>query len=636
MKRTLFLSLLTIPIVIGTNAQTIKQLPREQFPEHTSSNVYTVKGVRHGVSFFPKTRYSHVEYDTKAPLSFQEYHSADVLYSYMEQFAKSHPDLVDLYVVAESFEGRPILQMTLTNKKSGKATEKPAAYFEGNRHSGEVSSAESVLWLMNHLITNYGKDSKITDILDHNTIYLRPINNPDGHNLYMHTALSNRSTVRPYDDDNDGLLDEDSPEDLNKDGWITQMRYKSEKGNYTIDPRDPSKRLMKRVDEGKGDYIVISEGIDNDGDGRINEDGIGGLDLHRNYPENWRPAKENTGRGFTQSGAGEYPLSEVETRATVSFLLSNPHIYIVNSMDTRVPMHLRAPSTSAPEDRMYPEDMKYYDLFDQIGKSITGYEKAGSVYSDYGNNSPIFGHGPDFGYWYYGSVWYGDEIWDGGKITKDYNNDGVMDDLDKLIRDDQENNSLGFIKWTPFNHPTLGEVEIGGWDPKFYSQNSPSNQIERWAKNQALFNLAMIEHLPRLEWEDISVKAAKKYKTDSTDYNVTVKYRNSGKLPTAFRQADLVKIVRPDQITITFDKELTEGESPIVTVLAPTTATTPMRRASSRNAITRTNGYTPGESSSSYTFTVRVKNSENKPVTGSAKVSSTRAGVLDEKSFTIQ
>ena len=49
-------------------------------------------------------------------------------------------------------------------------------------------------------------------------------------------------------------------------------------GNYIIDPNDPSGRIMVRVGDGNGDYLVMNEGIDNDGDGRINEDGIGGLD----------------------------------------------------------------------------------------------------------------------------------------------------------------------------------------------------------------------------------------------------------------------------------------------------------------------------------------------------------------------
>ena len=154
----------------------------------------------------------------------------------------------------------------------------------------------------------------------------------------MHTAQSNRSTVRPYDSDGDGLLDEDSPDDINGDGIILQMRWKvSENGTHVIDPADKSGRLMKQVSAGEGNYRVASEGIDNDGDGRINEDGIGGLDLHRNYAENWRPMPgvEATGRGWTQGGAGEYPLSEIETRSVVLFLLSHPQYYRWNDLDRK-------------------------------------------------------------------------------------------------------------------------------------------------------------------------------------------------------------------------------------------------------------------------------------------------------------
>ena len=193
-----------------------------------------------------------------------------------------------------------------------------------------------------------------------------------------------------------------------------------------------------------------------------------------------------------QGSAGTFPLSEIETRSVVTFLLENPNIYVVNSMDTRVPMHLRAPSTSAPEERMYPEDLEWYEHFDQVGKSITGYEKAGDVYVAYNGDrtpTPLFGHGPDFGYFYYGAIWYGDEIWDNGKPKEDYNNDGEKDELDQLIWDERENQGRGFTNWIAFQHPTLGAVEIGGWDPKFFSQNAPSGHVEPWIKNEALFNL---------------------------------------------------------------------------------------------------------------------------------------------------
>lgn len=51
-------------------------------------------------------------------------------------------------------------------------------------------------------------------------------------------------------------------------------------------------------------------------------------------------------------------------------------------------MHLRPPSTSPSDERMYEEDLEWYKYFDEIGKKITGYQRAGDVYQDYGEEIP--------------------------------------------------------------------------------------------------------------------------------------------------------------------------------------------------------------------------------------------------------
>ncbi len=611
-----------------------------QEAKRPGSSFYTVGGQRHGISFFPRVEYDGVEYTPGETLTFDRYHTYAVICHWMERWAAEYPEIVTLYEVARSYEGRPIMQMTLTSSSNGSDTDKPAAFFEGNRHSGEITSAESVMWLARHLIEGYGNDESITGLLDHFTVYLRPVNNPDGHELYLHTAQSNRSSVRPDDNDGDGLLDEDPPEDLDGDGFILTMRWPDrQKGTMIADPDDPSGRLMKRVPPGEGTWSTATEGYDNDGDGRINEDGIGGLDLHRNYPENWRPEQEYTGRGFTQRGAGAYPLSEPETRAVFTFLLTHPNIYIVNSMDTTVPMHLRPPSTSPSEERMYPEDLEWYRYFDELGRSVTGYQRAGDVYSDYGGGSPLFGHGPDFGYWYYGAIWYGDELWNGGRV-KDYDGDGVIDQPEMLRWDDEENNGEGFHEWKPVKHPHLDSVEVGGFNPKFFSQNPPAAHLEEWASKQALFNVELISHLPRLEWEEFTVKQIKRYRSgDSADYRLTIRFRNSGKLPTALSQAHLVKIVRPDEVRVTIgDGEDGERQYRVIDPVPAATGRRGMMMfegwGERARHTSQSVGYTRGGATAVAHFTVRLYGSE--PLSGTAEVITTRAGILPKKNFNIR
>jgi hypothetical protein len=645
MKKTLLLiGIVLIPWSLFSQINTSRSDDSAR-KEKAENKYYTVSGQRHGISFFPRVVFNNVQYNANDTLTFKKYHSEKVMIHWLKKWSDMYPELIDLYEVGKSFEGRPIYQITLTNKKTGKDTDKPAAFFEGNRHSGEITSAESVMWLTKYLLDNYGKDAEITHLIDTKTIYLKPVNNPDGQNLYLNTAQSNRSTVRPEDNDNDGLLDEDAPEDLDSNGVILNMRWKdSLKGNWIPDSLDPTGRIMKRVPEGKGIYRIASEGYDNDGDGRINEDGIGGLDLHRNYPENWRPKSELTGRGFTQGGAGEYPLSETETRSVVLFLLSHPNIYVVNSMDTSVPMHLRPPSTSASEDRMYPEDLKWYKIFDEIGKKITGYEKAGDVYNDYndGNGSPLFGHGPDFGYWSYGAIWYGDEIWNNGK-NKDYNSDGKYDQYEILRWDDEENDGQGFYEWTPAKHHVYGDIEIGGFDPKFFSQNPPAKYLESWISKEALFNVELIKHLPELVWENIEVKKIKSYKTDSTDYQVKVSYRNAGKLPTALSQAQLVKIVKEDRVDLEFDTTgITSGKKVFQIIEEEEKPKKSIRgnRYDDEENISRIFSasknmpFTQGGAVTTAVFNIRLyKKTE---LSGKASVISTRGGVLTGKEFVIK
>jgi hypothetical protein len=328
--------------------------------------------------------------------------------------------------------------------------------------------------------------------------------------------------------------------------------------------------------------MTYSEGIDNDGDGRVNEDGIGGLDLHRNYVENWRPMPglDFTGRGWTQGGAGEYPLSETETRAVVMFLLEHPNVSIGQTMDTSVPMLLHGPSTSRMDESMFPEDLKIYKYFDEEGKKITGYARAGDTYYDYsvGNRgergggpggaragagqrggqapamdaggelrgSPLFGHSPDFGYFYYGSVWYGDELWNGGRL-KDYDGDGRVTPLEQLRYIDEELGGKYFVPWHKVNHPTLGEVEIGGFNPKFWNQNPPPELLEEWIKKEAMFNMLLYKSLPQVKIVSTKVQPVKK---EPGTFEIVSVFTNEGFLPTALKQADRVKIVRPDAVQI--------------------------------------------------------------------------------------
>jgi hypothetical protein len=224
-------------------------------------------------------------------------------------------------------------------------------------------------------------------------------------------------------------------------------------------------------------------------------------------------------------------------------------------------MVLRGPSTSTSAETMFPADLALIRAFDKKGLEITGYPWAGDTYEVYATRggvnpitgdaprpTPLFGHGPDFGYSSYGVVWYGNEIWNGGRFT-DYDKDGRYDDWEVLRWNDENRAGKGdFKEWTAFTHQTLGEVEIGGFNPKFYAQNPPPDLLETWARNEALFNLFLAQQLPQVRIVAATSKAS------SGVHEIELAVTNDGKMPTALDVAKRVKMVRPDTCTITLAK----------------------------------------------------------------------------------
>ncbi|MGP1309367.1 MAG: hypothetical protein ACTS27_04125, partial [Phycisphaerales bacterium] len=85
----------------------------------------------------------------------------------------------------------------------------------------------------------------------------------------------------------------------------------------------------------------------------------------------------------------------------------------------------------------------------------------------------------------------------------------------------------GFAQWETYNHPQLGEVEIGGFVPGF-QWNPPADEVERLTNEQAAFVVALADQLPRVTLDEPVVE-----RVGAGVYRVSVTVRNEGKLPTA-------------------------------------------------------------------------------------------------------
>lgn len=423
----------------------------------------------------------------------QRYHNNRESELLLEGWAQFFPRLVRVYSIGKTLKGTSLQLIEITNNDTGPASEKPAYYYDGNVHSEELIGAEVALYFAWRLLTGFGKDDRVTALLDTRAVYIRPKFNPDGADVALSSVHNPRSTPRPHDDDGDGLLDEDPPNDLDGDGVITQMRRPNPNGAWTFSEVDP--RLNERRPPGQsgGVYFdLLSEGYDDDDDGRFNEDDIGGIDLNRNFPRNW-------GMEFEQPGAGPYPLSEPESAATIEFLHNHRNVTGIFHGHSNGGFLYRLPSTTSWDNFDAADQRLILELAQRYQQSTR--QPAVPSYSD--GRSHRHGTLISWGYWDYGVLGFVPEFWAG--IGEDQDGDGQISELERLKWNDSHLKGLGFARWKQFNHPQLGQVEIGGWRRRFTIRNPPVGQLRAELEKYLDWMLYLAELTPRVQILNSSV-----------------------------------------------------------------------------------------------------------------------------------
>ncbi len=455
----------------------------------------------------------------------------------MANWEEEFPGLARVFSIGKSFLGEDLWVIAITDHGTGPAREKPALYVDGNIHSGELTSGALALYFAGYLLRSHGRDPRVTKLLRTQAFYIRPKFNPDGADATLLRDIALRSSVRPVDEDGDGVADEDPAEDIDGDGFISRMRIVDPKGGWKPSPEDPRLLVRRRKTDSKGPfYRVMREGIDNDGDGRINEDGLGGLDLNRNFPRNWALP-------YKQPGAGPFPLSEPETRATVRFIVGHPNITGVVHNHTSGGFVYRLPSACDP-DTFDREDLRTIARFASKFTELTGRPVRPS------STHPTrhrYGTLISWAYWDRGIIGWVPELWPGIGHSR----------VDALHYQELHLAGRDFTEWRPFDHPTLGKVEIGGLRTRFLVQNPPPELLENECALHVPWLLYLAEQAPRLELVDVKVKGR-----DDGTVVVTATVRNAGYLPTHLtRRGYSAKVQRPVVATLELEEaSLAEGK----------------------------------------------------------------------------
>jgi hypothetical protein len=562
-----------------------------------------------------------------APLSAADntkYQTYEELSAAMRDLAKTHARLARLVEVARSREGRTVWAIEIANPAGTPVAERPALLVAANFEGDQVIGSQLALYVAEQLLTGYAANPAITERLDNHVFYIVPRANPDGAEAMFGAVKSARKTnAAKIDDDNDGRVDEDGPEDLNEDGFISMMRVKDPKGPYMIHPDDP--RLVRRADAAKGEaggYTIYWEGTDNDGDGFINEDPGGGVDLNRNFQHQYP---------YYTPDAGPHMASEPEVRGLLDYVLARRNIAAILTFGesdnliappTRTGAHAPAstvdliafanqsvtgargvgrfepaqqpfffggrgrggdagrgaepagrggPRPTPPATTVAPADVEYFRTISDTYRRLTGIRATpatripGGAFFEYGYyhfGVPSFST-PGWGITAQGAqgaqgARAGQGAPSGGRAGGPGGPAGSGPDGDaaesglaafdlRLVRWMDAEKVNGFIAWQPFKHPTLGDVEIGGFRP-YSSSNPDAAKIAELGKSHTEFVTHLSSLFPKVRIADTSVASL-----GGGLYRVKAEVENGGFLPTSTAQGVRARSVKPTMVQLGVD-----------------------------------------------------------------------------------
>lgn len=491
-------------------------------------------------------------------------------------------DRVDVTSIGRSPGGRDVLMATI----SGSEDDRPAILVLAGEQAAHPIGTEVVIAAVERLSDGYGRDPEITSLLDRVTVHFIPLLSPDAERSSRERPVrEDHRNDLPRDDDRDGVADEDGPDDLNGDGWITMMRIEDPTGEYTEDEDDPG--LMRIATPARGDrpaWRLMVEGRDDDGDGRFNEDPKGGVDIGMNFPRQYP---------WFESAAGEYPLSAPEARAVAQLLADRDEVGMVVVFGTRDNLltpwkpkpgsgesDIEVGRISEPLESVLDDDAEWFSEIARRYRETTGRSESDTLGIRPAGGDPLSWAYFQMGRWAFGSsVWTppalarpdsagspeGDAEAEPDSTAKSGASDARKDlQADpvaaerRLLRWIRANRPEDFVDWESVNHPDFTDrrVEVGGFRP-FAGWTPPAAIRDSIVRGEVDFLLEVATLLPRVE----IVEATAESLGDGT-WRISARIANTGFLPTRTELADRLGRPRPVRVDLeTSGQQLAGGRA---------------------------------------------------------------------------
>jgi len=353
----------------------------------------------------------------------------------------------------------------------------------------------------------------------------------------------------PVDSDRDGSADEDGPEDLDGDGLVLSMLVEDPAGAWVLS--DDDRFLVPAGPLDAPRLALRPEGRDDDGDGRYNEDGPGGVVLERNFPLE-RPAADPT--------TGALPLSQPAARALADFVLER-RVFAVLSLQGSHGF-LAGPGGTAAIESWAAPDRALYELCVREFRTATGRAQPQALSRRAARLADEGGVAQDWFAVVGGALSLELAPWGpavarnsrGPALDARFEREPSQGARPPLERDarwrpylDDVTGGSAFVPWTP--HLLGGtRVRIGGWKP-WTIENPPPSELARALGGIERFALGLAQGAPRLELE---VRAER----DGRIVTLRARVRNVGRLPTSLAARSAVRA----QVGVSLECVLEDGQ----------------------------------------------------------------------------